>query len=814
MSTYVGRTRKNKYPRKITLLLLMSWGLSLVGFSQTLTVRDKVTNTPIEGVNLISENPRVHTITTQEGRADITAFKGLDKIEVRAMGYKTQISRYEELEKNNFEVLLSPLSLGLGEVVVSGIRWPQSSETIPLKIHSIPAKELSLHNPQTTADLLGVTGKVFIQKSQQGGGSPMIRGFAANRLLYTVDGIRMNTAIYRGGNIQNVISLDPFAIENTEVLFGPGSVIYGSDAIGGVMSFQTLTPRLSLSDDATVSGNASVRYSSANKEQTGHFDNNMGWKKWAMVTSLSSWDFDHLKQGKHGPEDYLKPVHVKKIGSVDSVISQTDPLLQIPSAYSQVNLMQKIRFRPEENWNLEYGFYYSKTSPYRRYDRHNRMRNGIPRYAEWDYGPQSWMMNNVSISHGGNRKIYDQLTVRLAQQIFEESRIDRALNSPERNIQKEEVSAYSLNADLVRSLNKSTIYYGLEYVQNNVNSTGKLINISKGDEIKGPSRYPRSTWQSLATYVNTKYPLSDNFTVMAGLRYNRILLNADFDTTFYSLPITTAKLNSGAMTGSVGGIYRPSESWEIRANFGTAFRSPNVDDMGKIFDSEPGSVTVPNPHLESEYAYNVDMGIAGILGDFIKFDLTGYYTILNHALVRRDFQLNGQDSIDYKGTLSRVQAIQNAATASVYGVQAGLEIKLSKEFSFASHINYQKGEEELDNGRSSASRHAAPQFGITRLVYKNDAFIFQFYCAYQGQRDFKDLAVEEQEKDEIYAKDINGNNYSPSWYTLNFKALYGVTDKILLSAGIENITDQRYRSYSSGISAPGRNFVFSLNSKF
>src|SRR5690606_5080847 len=189
------------------------------------------------------------------------------------------------------EVLLSPLSLGLGEVVVSGIRWPQSSETIPLKIHSIPAKELSLHNPQTTADLLGVTGKVFIQKSQQGGGSPMIRGFATNRLLYTVDGIRMNTAIYRGGNIQNVISLDPFAIENTEVLFGPGSVIYGSDAIGGVMSFQTLTPRLSLSDDATVSGNASARYSSANKEQTGHFDINMGWKKWAMVTSLSSWDF-------------------------------------------------------------------------------------------------------------------------------------------------------------------------------------------------------------------------------------------------------------------------------------------------------------------------------------------------------------------------------------------------------------------------------------------------------------------------------------------------------------------------------------------
>lgn len=76
----------------------------------------------------------------------------------------------------------------------------------------------------------------------------MIRGFATSRLLYSVDGVRMNTAIFRSGNIQNVISLDPFAMENTEVLFGPGSVIYGSDAIGGVMSFQTLTPQFSLEE--------------------------------------------------------------------------------------------------------------------------------------------------------------------------------------------------------------------------------------------------------------------------------------------------------------------------------------------------------------------------------------------------------------------------------------------------------------------------------------------------------------------------------------------------------------------------------------
>ena len=119
---------------------------------------------------------------------------------------------------------------------------------------------------------LGSSGEVFIQKSQMGGGSPMIRGFSTNRILIVVDGVRMNNAIYRSGNLQNVISIDASTIENTEVIFGPGSVIYGSDAVGGVMSFNTILPRLSSVDEWEYSGNIMSRLSSANKEKTGHFD--------------------------------------------------------------------------------------------------------------------------------------------------------------------------------------------------------------------------------------------------------------------------------------------------------------------------------------------------------------------------------------------------------------------------------------------------------------------------------------------------------------------------------------------------------------
>jgi hemoglobin/transferrin/lactoferrin receptor protein len=261
-------------------------------------------------------------------------------------------------------------------------------------------------------------------------------------------------------------------------------------------------------------------------------------------------------------------------------------------------------------------------------------------------------------------------------------------------------------------------------------------------------------------------------------------------------------------------VYRPSKDWVISANGATAFRSPNVDDIGKVFDSEPGSVVVPNPKLKAEYAWSGDIGIAKVFGNVLKIDLTGYYTLLDHALVRRDFTLNGQDSILYAGELSQVQAIQNAAVAHVYGVQAGVKVNLPAGFEFSTDFNVQKGEEELDNGSTSPSRHAAPWFGVSKLSFAARNLHLLFTAVYSGEKKFGDLPEEEQGKTEIYATDPNGNPYSPGWYTLNFNAMYRFTDHLTVSAGLENLTDQRYRPYSSGIAGAGRNFVLSVKANF
>ncbi len=790
---------------------------SHVVFAQQIKVLDKNTLLPIEQAAIINEKNNFSATTNSKGEADITCCANNDTLIFRVLGYEIAQLSVIEITKLDFKVYLKPEPFSLNEIVVSGNRWQQDKREIPSKVTVIKQRYVLLQNPQTAADLLGTSGEVFIQKSQMGGGSPMIRGFSTNRLLITVDGVRMNTAIVRSGNSQNVISLDALSIERTEVFFGPGSIIYGSDAVAGVMSFHTLKPTLSSErKKPIIKGSALARYSSANNEKTGHFDVSIGGKKWGAVTSFTYSDFGDLLMGSHGPEKYLRRQYVQRMDSSDVLVDNPNPKKQIPTAYNQINLMQKIRFQPNEKWDFNYGFHYSATSDYSRYDRLVRPRGNTLRSAEWYYGPQIWLMNNLDVLHIANNKVYDKMRVNIAYQYFQESRIDRDLNRTTRRTNTEEVDAFSANIDFEKNFRKKhQLNYGLEWVYNVVGSTGKAEDIDTGDSLGLASRYPDdATWSSYAAYVTYKYKVSERFIINSGLRYNQFLLNANFDTVFYKFPFSKAEINTSAVTGSIGVVYNPTKTWQIGANFSTGFRAPNIDDIGKIFDSTPGSVVIPNPALKAEYAYNGELAIAKIFGKWVKVDATAYYTLLNNALVRRPFTLNGEDSIIYADELSRVEAIQNAAKAYVYGIQAGIEINLPEGFGISTRFNWQKGEEELDDATTAPLRHAGPWFGITRFTYKRNKLLLDLNAVYNGEISNANLAPTEQDKGYIYAEDANGNPYSPAWYTLNFKALYQVNEAFMVSAGIENLTDQRYLPYSSGLVAPGRNFILSARVNF
>ncbi|MCK8479149.1 TonB-dependent receptor [Psychroserpens algicola] len=798
---------------KFTLSVLFIFSLAICN-SQTVRVVEDATNTPISGVTIFNTKKNKSAITNLEGEASLDQFSEDEMIYFQNILYIKKALKKSDIKKDNYIVYLTPSIENLDQVVVSASKFEQSKRDIPQTIVNINAGDIQFENPQTSADLLESTGNVFIQKSQLGGGSPMIRGFSTNRLLITVDGVRMNNAIFRGGNLQNVISVDPFSVQNTEITLGAGSVVYGSDAIGGVMSFYSKKPQLSYRDSLYFNANVATRYATANKEKTGHIDVNFGLKKWAFLTSVSYTDFDDLRMGTHGPEDYLRPEYVETINGEDVIVQNDNPRIQTPTGYDQINVLQKVKYEPFEDLSFDLGLYYTTTSSYSRYDRLIRYRDENLRSAEWNYGPQRWFMGNFQVTKlSSSSNLYDKVQATLAYQNFQESRLDRDFQSEERNIREEAVDAYSLNVDLEKDLNeRSKLFYGLEYVYNHVKSTGETFNIVSNTTSPTVSRYPNgSNWQSIAAYASFKHKPNAKFVFQSGLRYNHILANADFKSNnqYLNLPFDSTELNTGALTGTAGIRWIPNDMIQWKFNASTAFRAPNIDDIGKVFDSEPGSVVVPNQHLKPEYAYGGELGLKLNFDEVFIIDMATYYTFLDNALIRRDFTLNGESQIEYDGELSNVQAIQNASKNWIYGFEAGIQLNFSKQFKLTSQYNIIGGTEE-DEGVEVPVRHIAPNFGNTHFVWQNDKVQIDAFAEYNNELSFTQLAPSEQVKDYIYALDRNGNPYAPSWYTLNLRTQYDITDAATIVASLENITDQRYQTYSSGIAAPGRNFIVSL----
>ncbi len=703
--------------------------------------------------------------------------------------------------------------IDLTEVIVSVNKWEQNINEVPNKITKVNRTEILRNNPQTSADLLNQTGTVFIQKSQLGGGSPMIRGFATNRILLVIDGVRMNNAIYRSGNLQNIISIDPLSTQTAEVIFGPGSIIYGSDAIGGVMDFHTLNARFAKEKKMLVSGSAMARYSTANKENTFHADINLGWKKISLLSSITYSKFDDLKMGKHGGQDsYLRPEYVESINGIDSIVKNSDPRVQRFSGYEQFNFLQKVRYMPTAHLDLQYSFTYAGTGDAPRYDRLIQYRNGKLRFAEWKYGPMLWRMHNLTVLHSKKNAVYDGLRTTVAYQNYDESRIDRALASNTRNTQAEKVNAISINIDATKKLGKGEIFYGIEYVHNKVGSTGNKTNISNNTQLRAVSRYPDgSTWSTAGIYSSYKINFTPKFTFSTGLRYSYNTLDATFDTTFIKFPFQKAELRDGALTGSLGLVYRPAETWQFNTNISTGYRMPNVDDIGKLFESVPGNVTIPNPDLKPEYAWNFELGVIKNISQKFRLELNGFYTILNDAIVRRNTTFNGQDSIIFDGVNSRVESLQNVAKATIWGFQTSVEYYIIKNLSVQTHANWISGKETDDTKNEQVTlRHAPPFYGSSFVRYRLKKFFVEASAMYNSQIKNEDLAPVEQAKTDIYAKDANGKPYSPSWYTLNLKASYQITKNLLFTTGWENMTNQRYRPYSSGIVAGGSNVIIGL----
>lgn len=797
----------------VTILLIVGFGNA---FSQVITVFDRTSLEPLSNVHILTMDSSVTAITDKNGTADFTPFKDKGNVIISHQTYTVRILSYTEAQKLHFQIPLDMSTFDLTEMVVSANRREQPLNEISNRVEVINSNQIEFENPQTAADVLASSGEVYVQKSQQGGGSPMIRGFSANRILLVVDGVRMNNAIFRGGNLQNVISVDPSYLNSTEVIYGPSSVIYGSDALGGVVLNETKMPSLSYQKDSTlVKGSFMTRYSSANAEKSAHFDLSLGGKRFGSYTSLSFSKFGDLTMGSRGGHDsYTRPYYQARVNGVDTVLANPDPNVQIPSGYDATFFNQKFIYQPNRFFNLTYGFYYSTTTDIPRYDRMIQFNDeGEPKYADWHYGPQNWLMNMVNMKGDISEKLWyhklsDHYNLTFGQQIFEESRYSRKFQDTQEKQQEERVNAYSVNLDFDKTLNQQLkLMYGYEGVFNLVGSNAQYQDINTGDETSYVTRYPDgSTTSSHGVYLGSEYKKSERTIISAGLRYSHNNLNADVRENTNDYTESNISNINDAVTFSLGYLHDLNQELKLTSNISSGFRAPNIDDVTKIFESYPGIVVTPNPDLKPEYSYNFDLGLHYKLSKNSRLTLTGYATWLNNVIVRDDFTYNGQDSIFYDGEMAKVEALQNNGNGWVAGGNIQLKSKITRSLSFKGSFSLNKGADGQGNGL----RHVSPSFGRLGVNYDYQRIKAEVYYVVNTEIDYDHLAPEEREKTDIYAMDENGNPYSPMWQTLNFKGSYYFSKNFEANLGVENILDLRYRTYSSGIAAPGRNLIISL----
>jgi len=700
----------------------------------------------------------------------------------------------------------------LQEVVISADRLGLPIEKMSQKVDILSSKSIQWMNVAHTAELLHRNGQISVQMSQGGGGSPVIRGFEANKVLIEIDGVRLNNAIFRGGHLQNVLRIDNAMLARLEVLYGPSSTVHGSDALGGVMSFYTKNPILS----KKPTGSAFLRYASATGEKAGHFDFNIGSDRFASLTSVTFTDFDDIVTGKNRNSKYpdfgKRPFYVERIDGKDSMKVNPNVNKQVGTAYRQLDIYQKFRFIQNEKNYYTLNFQYSNTGNVPRYDRLTEVgSNGMARQAEWYYGPEQRILGSLQYTHRFNKRFAEQMLVILSYQNLKESRHSRRFNSSNRKSQEEQVSVYSLDVDFNGKVGKHSFHYGLENYLNQVQSKAHSTNISSNVESPADTRYPNggSMMNTFAVFAQDYFNLSSKFILNGGLRFNATQLHAKFtDTTFFAFPFTEAKQNNLSLTGNLGTKFNLSPDTKFNLMFSTGFRNPNVDDLAKVFESAGSRLIIPNEKIKPEYTGNAEFRFEQRFFKKVNLDLGAYYTQIFNAIVVDKFQYNGQDSVLYDGNMAAVYANQNKRKAKIYGFYGTLGTQLIKGFSFYGSVNYTYGRVATDTTDIPLDHIPPLTLGLS-LHYRWKRLHTEFFVQAHAKKDIKDYLLG-AEDNEIYATPDG----MPAWQSLNLRVGYTFTKWISAQIGCDNLLDQHYRVFASGTSAPGRNFKATLRFQF
>lgn len=826
--------RKIKY---FFLFLILQLGIfihSVVGQDINVTITD-IYNQPLSGASIFDAKQTWFRLSGEQGQANIPVS---DTIFVQYLGFELYKTSWSKLVNNQGYVQLETTGLNLPEIVV---RKDQRRRDLSQQKISLSAIEIQNSQLSTPVDALADVGGAFIQKSQHGGGSPIIRGFEANRVLLVIDGVRLNNAIYRSGHLQNGITIDESALAAVDLTYGPGALAYGSDALGGVVHFKTKEygPAIDEGMPKGWNGQAFIRLATGRQEASSHLGLSWQGQKWSSYSAITASQFGDAIAGNNRPGDYpdfgKRVEYVDRMDNQDTVIQNTQINHQIGSAYKQVDVLQKVIYQPSLHWKIKLNVQFSTSSDVPRYDALSEYRDGQLRFAEWYYGPQKRLLGALTIETDKKRWYADWLRMIISSQDINEDRYQRRLNDPWREVSLVNVVANNLTIDAQKRWDiKHSLQYGIDARMDEVEAVAFQEMLGTNERLYDiNTRYPSegSELKSLGAYMQYRYASADSSMLAElGVRFSEQSLETIFgkDNPIEWPSVYTQGIGgkSQAFTWAGGLRWKPSK-WIYRGHIASGFRAPNVDDFAK-FREKNGFIQIPNPSLKPEQSISTDLSIERSIGHNIHVNFTMFHTWLRDIIIRQNFRLpDGNHFFISKSDTLFVQANQNSGSARIFGFSVNGNWSV-KHWQLSGQLNYTQGKRLIDISEQRSIfvplDHIPPLFGSVRIRYQKNKWELGTNVQFQAAKKLFDYAVTNVEiiGDElIYERLGSSDNLENSpidptagvytgsyaWWTLQFQASYKISQKMRLRLNANNLLDVHYRTFSSGISAQGRMFI-------
>ena len=753
-------------------------------YSQTYKVESEK-GKKIEGVLFYSNNK--NSTSNKNGVVDLSTYADDEIIDIFHIGYKRTQLQKKDIQNNL--IILNSSNVLINEVVLHTSLNVEENKTQVIKLNQSEISETLSKNP---AEVLEKSSGVIVQRSQNGGGSPNIRGFEANRILLVVDGVKLNNTIYRSGHLQNILSIDPYILENVSVLHGPSSVFYGSGALGGAIILNTLS--IDKLENSTSS--FTQQYESSSSSVASNFYSKYVINKSSFLSSISVKKFGNLRMGKlrmHGYEGW---------GLGDFATNKNEQLF---GKYSQYDLVQKIQMPINYKSTLRLNTQFSTTSNINRFDKLNDELNGSPKYKFWYYDPKKRFLQSLSYNKETNNFFNDNYKISFNYQFIKESRHTQKYSDDFLRNRTERINIYETKLDLSKQLDKLELSYGFSNRYENLNSSAIKINESGETEFSS-TRYPDngSSDNTFSSYIHSELKIYKKIRWFNAFRhdFNKIQMNFSENNLFnIGSELKNSNTNYSASTNL---YFKANENNFISLSIFNSFRNPNVDDLGKVFSKTDGIVVVPNLNLKPEKIVSSEF-IWKFINAKTSIELVLFYSGLKDAIEKRAYSLDGQDSIYYDGEKMKCVANTNINSAKMKGFNFRFNQELIKNLTLKANAAYV----QAITSDSIPMAHIPPLSLRGEVVLSLSKFsklnIYTNYNDWKRSSDYDANGV-----DNLDEATADG---TPSWRTTN--VVYSrIFNNLKISLACENIFDIHYKTFASGISSSGRNFILNLQCNF